>query len=70
MCPYMAGGRSRRGSPKAGTSVVVPIDVLDFVLFVSNKPTLDACKPFLIYLPLPPCYDVMNWDVAGVSVTS
>ena len=23
MCPYMAGGRSRRGSPKAGTTVVV-----------------------------------------------
>ena len=21
MCPYMAGGRSRRGSPKAGTTV-------------------------------------------------
>ena len=22
MCPYMTGGRSRRGSPKAGTTVV------------------------------------------------
>ena len=22
MCPYMAGGRSRRGSPKAGTTVL------------------------------------------------
>ena len=21
MCPYMAGGRSRRGSPRAGTTV-------------------------------------------------
>ena len=23
MCPYMAGGRSRRGSPKAGTTVYI-----------------------------------------------
>ena len=25
MCPYTAGGRSRRGSPKAGTTVVLSL---------------------------------------------
>ena len=41
MCPYMAGGRSRRGSPKAGTTVLVlRFNVLNLVGFITEV-TLD-----------------------------
>ena len=39
MCPYMAGGRSRRGSPKAGTTVHVCV-----IYYIKlQRPCVCAC---------------------------
>ena len=40
MCPYMAGGRSRRGSPKAGTTVSHKGNMIKLaILYVYNTCT-------------------------------
>ena len=38
MCPYIAGGRSRRGSPKAGTTVYRKNSMTDLFCVKPNIP--------------------------------
>ena len=38
-CPHTAGGRSRRGSPKAGTTVIIIFDTV-FLLLNLTTPEL------------------------------